>query len=224
MVTSWTWLSRKRRGRDADELGALGELGEIAGAGIAHGGAQAADQLVQHARERTLIGHLPLDPFRHELQRVLDVLLEIAVGRAARHGADRAHAAIGLIGAALVQIDLAWALVGAGEQRADHHAIGAGGERLGEIAGIFDAAVRDHRHVVLLRHLDRLEQRRELRHADAGHDARGADRARPDADLHASAPASISAMAPSRVATLPAATCTALDSRLILPMASSTRA
>ena len=45
-----------------------------------------------------------------------------------------------------MQIDLAGALVGAGEQRADHRAGGAGGERLGEVAGILDAAVGDHRH------------------------------------------------------------------------------
>ena len=77
-----------------------------------------------------------------------DLLLEIAVGRAARHRAERAHAAIGLVGAALVQIDLARALVGAGEQRADHRAVGAGGDRLGEIAGVADAAVGDDRHAV----------------------------------------------------------------------------
>ena len=35
----------------------------------------------------------------------------------------------------------------------------------------------------LLRRLDRRHDRRELRHADAGDDARGADRARADADL-----------------------------------------
>ena len=55
--------------------------------------------------------------------------------------------------------------------------------RLGEIAGIFDAAVGDHRRVGLLRRLDRVGDRGELRHADTGDDARGADRARPDADL-----------------------------------------
>ena len=160
MVTSCTWLSRKRGGRDADELGAGVELRQIARPGIAHRCAQAADQLVQHAGHRALIGHLPLDAFGHELERVLDVLLEIAVGRATRHGADRAHAAIGLIGAALIEIDLAGAFVGAGEQRADHHAVGTGGKRLGEIAGIFDAAVGDHRHVALLGDLDRLRAAR----------------------------------------------------------------
>ena len=183
MVTSWTWLSRKLAVEMRMNFGALVELGKGPRAGIAHRGAQAADQLVQHAARWSLIGHLAFDTFRHELQRVLDLLLEIAVGRAARHGADRAHAAIGLVGPALIQEHLARTLVGAGEQRAEHHAIGAGGERLGEIAGISDAAVGDHRDIVLPRHLDRLEQRGELRHADAGDDARGADRAGADAHL-----------------------------------------
>ena len=168
---------------DADELRLLVEFGEVAGADIAHRGAKAAGELVQHVADRALVGHLAFDAFRHQLQRVLDVLLEIAVGRAARHGADRAHAAIGLVGAALIQKDLARALVGAGQQRADHGDVRAGGERLGEIAGIFDAAVGDHRHVGFVRRLDRIHDRGQLRHADAGDDARGADRARADADL-----------------------------------------
>ena len=36
---------------------------------------------------------------------------------------------------------------------------------------------------VLLRDFDRIHDRGQLRHADAGDDARGADRARTDADL-----------------------------------------
>ena len=104
MVTSWTWLSRKDAGEMRMNLARrLGELGKIAGAGIAHRGAQAANQLVQHAAESGPYRAPALHPFRHELQRVPDLLLEVAVGRAARHGADRAHAAIGLVGAALVQ-------------------------------------------------------------------------------------------------------------------------
>jgi len=62
-------------------------------------------------------------------------------------------------------------------------AFGAGSERLGEIAGIFDAAVGDHRDALFLRRLDRIHDGGELRHADAGNDARGADRARADANL-----------------------------------------
>ena len=183
IVTSCTWLSRKPGARDAHEFRLVVEIGERLGADIAHGGAQAAGELVQHVGDRALVADLALDAFRHQLERVLDVLLEVAVGRAARHGADRAHAAIALVGAALIEEHLARRLVGAGEQRADHGAVGAGGERLGEIAGIFDAAVGDHRHVGFLRRLDRVHDGGELRHADAGDDARGADRARADADL-----------------------------------------
>ncbi len=46
-----------------------------------------------------------------------------------------------------MQIDLAGAFVGAGQQAADHDAGCAGGERLGEIAGLLDAAVGDDRNV-----------------------------------------------------------------------------
>jgi len=37
-------------------------------------------KLVQHRRHRSLVGHLALDALRHELHRVLDVLLKVAVG------------------------------------------------------------------------------------------------------------------------------------------------
>ena len=65
---------------------------------------------------------------------------------ASAHGAERAHAAIGLVGAALVELDLAGRFLGAGEQAADHHAVRAGGDRLGDVAGIADAAIGDQRH------------------------------------------------------------------------------
>src|SRR6185312_3197744 len=93
--------------RDTHELRLGVEVGQILAAHIAHRGAQAAGQLVQHVGDRALVGYLALDAFGHELERVLDLLLEIAVGRAARHGADRAHAAIALVGAALIQKHLA---------------------------------------------------------------------------------------------------------------------
>ena len=69
------------------------------------------------------------------------------------------------------------------KQRADHDAVRAARDRLGEVARIFDAAVGDDRHVRRAARLGRLENGGELRHADAGHDPGGADRARPDADL-----------------------------------------
>src|SRR5437588_12833858 len=129
------------RAGDAHELRLVVEFCKVARADIAHRRAKPAGELMHHVADRPLVGHLALDALRHELQRILDVLLEIAVGGAARHRADRAHAAIGLVGTALPQKHLAGRLVGAGQQRADHGDVGAGGERLCEVAGIFDAAV-----------------------------------------------------------------------------------
>ena len=78
----------------------------------------------------------------------LDLGLEVAVGAAVGHRAERAHAAVDLVRAALVEDDLAGRLVGAGEERADHHASRAGGERLGDVARVLDAAVGDDRDAV----------------------------------------------------------------------------
>src|ERR1700681_4519151 len=96
---------------DAHELRLLAQLLEVAGADVAHGGAEPTGELVQDIAEWALERHLPLDPLGHELQRILDVLLEVAVGGAACHSRHRAHAAITLVRAALIQIDLARTLL-----------------------------------------------------------------------------------------------------------------
>src|SRR5690606_6701540 len=96
---------------DPDEARPRAHLVDGAVAGVAHGGAEAADQLVDDIAGRPLVGHLALDPLGHQLVRARDLLLEVAVGRAAGHGADAAHAAIALVAAALVEKDLSRCLV-----------------------------------------------------------------------------------------------------------------
>ena len=64
-----------------------------------------------------------------------------------------------------------------------HDRVGAGRDRLRDVARRGEAAVRDHRHVVLRGHPGAIVDRRDLRDADACDDARRADRARPHADL-----------------------------------------
>ncbi len=158
-----------------------------------------------HVADRALVGHLALDALGHQLERVLDVLLEVAVGRAARHRADRAHAAIGLVGAALP----------AGTLRPGVSSVPASSEpTIAMSAPAASALARSPEYLMppsaitgasaFLRRFHRIHDRGELRHADAGDDARGADRAGPMPTLIASAPASISACAPSFVAMLPA--------------------
>ena len=72
----------KSRAGDADEFRLGMKFGKILGADIAHGSAQAAGELMQHGCSRALVGHLSLDALGHQLERVLDVLLEVTVGRA----------------------------------------------------------------------------------------------------------------------------------------------
>jgi hypothetical protein len=62
---------------------------------IAHGSAQTACKLVQDRGNRPLVSHLSFDAFRYELQLIAHFRLEITISRAARHGTDRTHTAIG---------------------------------------------------------------------------------------------------------------------------------
>ena len=102
-----------------------------------------------------------------------------------RHRADRAHAAVRLVRSALIQLDLARRLLGAREQAADHRRMRAGHDGLRDIAGVADAAVGDARHARALEGFGDGRHGRDLRNADAGDDARRADRAGADADLDA---------------------------------------
>ncbi len=153
--------------------------------------------MVQHARDRTLIGDLAFDTLRHQLQRVAHFRLEVAIGRATRHGANGTHAAIRLERTALIKIDLTRAFIRSGEKRANHGSRCAGGDRLGKVAGELDAAVGDDGDVLVLRGLDCRHDGGELRHADAGDDAVVQMEPGPIPTLTASAPASISARVPS---------------------------
>src|SRR5690606_39075292 len=171
--------------RDPDEARLRAHLGDAAAPGIAHRRAKPADQLVDDRDDAALVRHAALDALRDELLQLLARVLEIAVGRAVplRHRAERAHAAIGLVRAALIELDVAGRFLGAGEQAADHRRVRAGRDRLRDVAGVANAAVRDERHVRPLERGRDLGDRRDLRHADPGDDPRRADRARPDADL-----------------------------------------
>jgi hypothetical protein len=60
---------------------------------------------------------------------------------------------------------------------------GAGGHGLGDVARVADAAVGNQRHARALERRGHVVDGHDLRHAHTGHDARGADGARADADL-----------------------------------------
>src|SRR6185295_15523459 len=95
------------RRRDLDELGALAHFIDRGATAIAHGGTQAAGHLEDDRDHRALVGHPAFDALGHQLVGVrvggLVVFLEVAIGRAGLHRADRAHAAVALVAAALVE-------------------------------------------------------------------------------------------------------------------------
>ena len=128
---------------------------------------------------------------------------KVTVARTFAHGAERTHATVGLVRTALINLDLAGRLVGPGQQAADHHAVRAGGERLDDIAGVTDATVGDNADVAALERGGDVTDGRELRHAHARDHARGADRARADANLYGIGAGFLSARAASPVAILP---------------------
>src|SRR6202034_247042 len=123
---------------DANEAGALLQLFDGGAAEIAHAGAEGADPLIDHRLQRSAGGNAAFDAFGHVFGEAVTALfacrdrrtlvarefidvglaLEVALAGALRHRAERAHAAIGLEAAALVEDGLAGALVHAGEERA----------------------------------------------------------------------------------------------------------
>src|SRR5690606_23308320 len=172
-------------GGDADELGFGAHFFHVAATGEAHAGAQAADQLEDDGGHRAFVGHAAFDAFGHQFGGAGFDVLEVSVAGAVAlvHGAERAHAAVGLVAAALVEFDVAGGFLGAGQEAADHHGVGAGGDGLGDVAGEADTAVGDQAAVLALEGFGHVGHGGDLRHAHAGDDARGADGAGTDAHL-----------------------------------------
>src|SRR6266446_2064068 len=172
-------------GGDTDEFAFFGELVQGASADVAHAAFEATDELVGEAAERSFIGDAPFNAFRNGLAALGRVLDDGVAVRARVHGASGAHAAIGLEGASLIENRFAGGFFGAGEEAADHHAGSAGGEGLGDITGVFDAAVGDDRNVGAFRGSGGFDDGGDLRDAGAGDDTRGADGTGTDADFQA---------------------------------------
>src|SRR5205814_807392 len=126
-------------GRDADELRVATEIAERPRPEVSHACAQATDELLHDERERPLVRDASLDPLRNELHaglvRLVVLEIPVAAALALAHRLERPHPAIELVRTALVENRLARALLGAGEEPADHYGTRAGGERLRHVAG-----------------------------------------------------------------------------------------
>src|SRR6266478_5736544 len=175
----------KTGGSDAHEFAALGEGFQVFGADVAHAAAQAADELIGEGSQGAFVRDAAFDAFRDRLAALDFIFLGVAVGGAFFHGGGRAHAAVGLERAALVENRFAGSFFGAGEEAADHDAGGAGSDGLGNVAGKFDAAVGDDGNAGALRGARGFHAGGDLRDTGASDDARGADGAGPHADFQA---------------------------------------
>src|SRR6266511_5658488 len=108
------------RGRaHRDEAAPRAQLLDVPGPTIPHPGTEPADQLIDEPRQRPLVRDTPLDALGHQLV-ALAVPLTVAVLRAGHHGPQRAHAAVRLEAASLVENRLPRALGQAREQAAEH--------------------------------------------------------------------------------------------------------
>ena len=90
---------RQTRAGNLDELAVLAQVVDVLRTAVAHAGADAANHLEDGVRQNSLIRHAPFNTFGDELLRVL---LEVAVFRAVLHRAQRTHAAVHLVGTALI--------------------------------------------------------------------------------------------------------------------------
>src|SRR5207244_8355748 len=91
--------------RDADELRLGAKLLDRLAPRVAHAAAEPAHELVEDAGERAAVRDAPFDPFGDELL-VGSAALSVAVLRALAHRAHRAHAAVHLVAAPLVEHEL----------------------------------------------------------------------------------------------------------------------
>ena len=176
------------RGGDLDKLGTLVHVLDRGATAVAHGSAQAARHLVNDGDDRAFVRHAAFDAFGHQFVGVGVAgagLLEVAVRTALLHGADRAHAAVTLVAAALEQDHFTGRFFGACKHAAHHHGACACGNRLGDVAAVADAPVSDQRHARAFEGRGHAVNGHDLRHAHARHDAGGADGTGADTDLDA---------------------------------------
>lgn len=173
-------------GGDLNELSLGAHFVDRLAAAVAHGGAETADHLVDDGGNGALVWDHAFDAFWNELVDVAGVVvLEVAVGGTLAHCAQRAHSAVGLVGAALVEDDFARSFFGACEHAAHHDGVGAGSDCLCDVAGEADAAVGDAWNAGADESFSDVADCGDLRNADACDDAGRTDGARADADLDA---------------------------------------
>src|SRR5664280_226358 len=175
---------------DAHEARLLLQFGDGGTACVTHSAFYPTHELVHDHADSATIGNASFDAFWNELGETVAVgavlqqdrnrgirigVLEVAFAGALGHRGQRSHPAIGLERAPLIKNGFARALFGAGEQRADHDAVCARRDRLGDVSGVLDSAVSDNGNISITYSAGRFGDGGDLRNSGAGYYASGAD-------------------------------------------------
>ena len=171
-------------GADADKRRLFSQLCNGSASSIPHACLESADELKNVGGKRTPVRHPSHDSFGNKLIVRFLLGLVIAVLAAFFHGFQRSHTAVHLIASTLEKNRFSWTFLGSGKKTADHHHMSAGADGFGYITGKLDAAVCNQRNTFAVADILAVHDRRHLRNAGAGHDARGTDGTGSDADLH----------------------------------------
>ena len=99
------------------------------------------------------------------------------------HGTDAAHATVAFVATSLVQHDFAWGFLRACKHATHHHRAGTCSNRLGNVAAVADATVRNQRNARAAQSRGHIVDGGDLRHAHASDNAGGANGARANANL-----------------------------------------
>ena len=165
---------------DTDELSLLMHIEDGAAAHITHTGTQTTDELEYSIGNRALEGYTTLNAFGNEL---LVILLEVTVLGALSHSTQRAHAAVYLEAASLIDFHFTGSLFTASQQRTEHYSVGTGSQSLDYIAGVLDTAVSDDRNAILGSSTGSVIDGSDLRYTDTGYYTGSTDRTRADTYL-----------------------------------------
>src|SRR5262249_24158153 len=144
-------------------------------------GAKSTEQLMNRILKRPFVSNAAFDAFRNELALVF---LEVTVCAAFLHRADRTHAAIGLVTAALVNFRFARAFFRTSKEASQHYATSTSCNSLSNFAGVLDTAVGDDRYIVFTSNRCTIVDRRNLWYADTCDNTRRTDRTRTDTDFN----------------------------------------
>ena len=142
---------------------------------ISHTSTKTAHQLINCIGQRSFVGYTAFHTFRHKF---FCIFLEVSIPAPMFHSSDGSHSPVYLKLASLVNFRSSGTFLASCKQRADHDHIGAGGNSLGQVSGIFDTTICNNWNTRLAGNRISVHNRSQLRHADTSYHSCSTDRSR----------------------------------------------